>query len=502
MRKRTTHSIVVSVVTVLVTAAVLASPLPECQADAESPALTEKTIVGELAFEVYETPHPYPVGSRAGDTVWTETITRPDASYITVHFERLELAPDDRLELSDAAGQVVHTYTGHGHLGKGGNFWGLSVPGDTMAIRLIAGDAPHDSYGVRIDRFAHGFPDAGMPRDPEALCGPEDFRDAACYEVTHPTEYDRSRAVVRILMNGIADCTGWLVSCENHLITNQHCIETQSVLDNAEFQFMYQRPGCDSGTPSAELQLMGGTLLLADWGLDYSLIMPNLGGSDPQATYGFLQLDPRLPAINERIYIPGHPSGDPKRLSLHSTHPEDQSGFCEVYSTDAPPCHSGPGDIGYFCDTEGGSSGSPVLSGVNHKVVALHHCAYCPNRGTSILDVYNEIQASSTPLPLCSTEDSPACPQLQSCGGPTCVDDQPCHEVGRLKVETTEWTSCDDNGQVFTCPPGKVIKIERKDCAQCECCSTNPACFCPLDCGEAVLNWCCGTPGLRERCPS
>ena len=53
--------------------------------------------------------------------------------------------------------------------------------------------------------------------------------------------------------------------------------------------------------------------------------------------------------------------------------------------------------------TSGGSSGSPVLSSVTNKVIALHHCANCPNRGTPILDVYNDIQASANPLPGCST---------------------------------------------------------------------------------------------------
>ena len=52
--------------------------------------------------------------------------------------------------------------------------------------------------------------------------------------------------------------------------------------------------------------------------------------------------------------------------------------------------HNGRGagtDIGYYCDTEGGNSGSPVLSRETHKVVALHHCANCPNRGVRIQDI-------------------------------------------------------------------------------------------------------------------
>ena len=38
-------------------------------------------------------------------------------------------------------------------------------------------------------------------------------------------------------------------------------------------------------------------------------------------------------------------------------------------------------DVSYYCDTEGGSSGSPVLSRATNKVVALHHFGGCPNSG-------------------------------------------------------------------------------------------------------------------------
>ncbi len=47
--------------------------------------------------------------------------------------------------------------------------------------------------------------------------------------------------------------------------------------------------------------------------------------------------------------------------------------------------------MGYYCDTQGGSSGSPVLGYSDHLVVALHHCAYCPNRGVPIEAVISDL---------------------------------------------------------------------------------------------------------------
>jgi len=53
-----------------------------------------------------------------------------------------------------------------------------------------------------------------------------------------------------------------------------------------------------------------------------------------------------------------------------------------------------PTDMQYTCDTEGGSSGSPVLSRTNNKVVALHHCggACNGNLGAPIIDFYDDIK--------------------------------------------------------------------------------------------------------------
>ncbi|MDQ7087178.1 MAG: trypsin-like peptidase domain-containing protein [Acidobacteriota bacterium] len=362
--------------------------------------------VGEEVEQTITTPHPYPAGSEQGEVVWRYTLSHPGASYIAVHFDRFELAPGDTLVLSDPSGRQHHVYRERGLAGRGGHFWGLSIFGETMELTLVSRQATPGAWGLEIDRWVHGFPEGQGPPEPDALCGAEDFRDMECYKDTYPEEYQKARAVVRLLKNGSAHCTGWLASCENHIITNEHCVGSQAELDQIEFQFEYKRPACGSGTASAELQLQGGTLLEVQAGLDYALILPDLAGQDPQATYGFLQIDNRLPDIGEVMYIAHHPSGDPKRLSIESTDSHDPSGRCEVFSTTEPACTGGPvDDVGYYCDTEGGSSGSPVLSAVSHRVIALHHCASCPNRGVPIRDVYNDIQNSAHPLPPCSTCD-------------------------------------------------------------------------------------------------
>jgi hypothetical protein len=105
-----------------------------------------------------------------------------------------------------------------------------------------------------------------------------------------------------------------------------------------------------------------------------------------------LEIDNRDAAVGEQIYIPQHPGGRAKELGIYSTASADAGGVCRVYSITQAPCNgTGFYDVGYYCDTEGGSSGSPVLASSNDKVIALHHCAYCPNRGVPIDLVYAEI---------------------------------------------------------------------------------------------------------------
>jgi len=345
--------------------------------------------------------HPLSITEPEVDTAlsgeaWRETIHHPGSSYIALHFVDFDLAAGDVLSVADAEGEQQYTMTGRGKL-DAGTFWAQQIKGDTVVLSLIVGGASDLSRShFALDRYAAGYPGIApgplLPR-PEAICGLDDKQNAACYSDSHPSEYDHARAVARLYINGVNLCTGWLASDENHLITNEHCIGSSDDALNTDFEFMAEAPSCNSENcrlcHPGDLY-SGATMLRTSTNLDYTIVQ--ISSADPAALYGYLEIDPRSVVPGEQIYIPQHPDGRAKELGITSSFSGDD-GLCKIASASEPPCiGSGYQDVGYFCDTEGGSSGSPVLSAGDHRVIALHHCSDCENRAVPIDLVYEEVK--------------------------------------------------------------------------------------------------------------
>ncbi|MEN8164838.1 MAG: serine protease, partial [Acidobacteriota bacterium] len=325
-------------------------------------------------------------------------------------------------------------------------FFATHIKGDTAVVELFT-TGESGGWGYDIDKFGRGYSDeeirwfwsmgmgeemnlARPAEDTESLCGTDDTDEAKCYQDAEPEVYESARAVVRLLLNGSAHCTGWLVGSAGHVMTNEHCIGSQSQLGSIDFEFMAEGPDCATNCASSlacpgTIEASGGTLVAVDAALDYSLVLPDTAtgtGTDLAATYGYMKLRQGGAVLDERVYHPQHPAGWGKRIAVFSTYPADvtMGGYCYASSLDEPPCSGGPGDIGYWTDTQGGSSGSPVLAYSDHKVVALHHCRgsnYCTsgnpdtddrNRGVPIDAVIASLGPLVPPGALCDPYTGPA----------------------------------------------------------------------------------------------
>ena len=185
-------------------------------------------------------------------------------------------------------------------------------------------------------------------------------------------------------------CTGWLVrgSNANTMLTNNHCFDTQSETSTVQARFNYQRSTCTGTTNATASNYSGGTLLRTNASLDYTLF--TLQGN-PEATWGEYVPTSKQPSTGLAINFPQHPGGGLKRVgywenSAHTTR-------CTVSTVNATYGGAASGSqMGYGCDSEGGSSGSPIMDGGTGRIIGLHHfggvtSSPCRNAATQMRQV-------------------------------------------------------------------------------------------------------------------
>ena len=119
-------------------------------------------------------PSPYTSAVAGQAFVWETEAFIPGATWIKLRFSEFDLAPGDRLEISDASGATRHTYTGRGPKDSG-SFWALSVPGDRAEIRLYSFGS--GGRGFVVEQVARGE----HVRVEESICGSDGREDIACY---------------------------------------------------------------------------------------------------------------------------------------------------------------------------------------------------------------------------------------------------------------------------------------------------------------------------------
>lgn len=349
-----------------------------------APTWAERTKVGEERGYSAETPHPYPGGEGHRPAVWTDTVVSPGAKFLRVHFVDMKLAAGDYISVSNPNGAQFWTYTGKGLRGTG-EFWSFAVDGDTALVELHAGETA--DYGYRIDRIAHGSEALAGPEAlaPEVVCGSDGREDVAC----HPTiDVD---PVARLLFQsgGFSFlCTGWLVDGANNstLMTNNHCFSTQTEVNTLQAKFNFQKTTCGGNMNAPDTNYAGGTFLKThpvNGGLDYTLC--TLQGN-PEATWGEYVATRKRVNVGQLIYFPQHPGGQPKEIGFW----EDAAHTirCKVDTVKKTYGGSAPNSqIGYGCDSEGGSSGSPILDANTLRAIGIHHFGGvsnnpCLNSGT------------------------------------------------------------------------------------------------------------------------
>jgi lysyl endopeptidase len=373
--------------------AVLAVLLVATSAQADS-----RRKVGDERPYAAATPAQYPVGASHRPVSWTDTVASPGAEFVRVHFSRFDLPPGDFVRVSSLDGAQSWLYEGRGPQGTG-EFWAFAVDGDTALVELHTGAGAAKGRGYRIDKLGHGTESLGGQKKgdyTDVVCGTDGREDAACHASTV-----NMNPIARLLFQSGGSmyvCTGWLVAGANAntMVTNNHCFDTQSETTTVQAKFGYQRSGCGSGTVGAGTDFAGGTFLKTNTerkkgsrgGLDYT-IFTLLG--NPEASWGEYTATSKAPSVGLVIDFPQHPGGNAKEIGWW----EDGAHTvrCKVNTVNATYGGASSGSqMGYGCDSEGGSSGSPILDDATGRVIGLHHyggvtSSPCLNSGTMMSKV-------------------------------------------------------------------------------------------------------------------
>ncbi|RLN50215.1 hypothetical protein BBJ29_000509 [Phytophthora kernoviae] len=328
------------------------------------------------------------------------TVSNPLAQFISVHFKNFNLPENDYVVLraADPASTETDVLTYRGNE-TSGSFYSTALLATTIMVELFT-EAVNPGAGVQavntstclgfsVDNYQYMAEGSTLNGSKEEVCGADNSQEARCYQDSFSAAFQASNAVIRLLIKketGSFFCTGWLLGSEGHVITNHHCINKQSHASNTQFEFMAEGSGCDVNCETAygcrgKVRATYSTLIYADEALDYALVkLPvNLSWQ-----YGYLRLRSSGAQMSERIYVPQHPAGWGKRIAMKT-----DSDWGTVTSLTMGGC--AVDQVAYYLDTQGGSSGSPLLSYYDNTVVALHHCGGCPNTAINAYKLVNDM---------------------------------------------------------------------------------------------------------------
>jgi V8-like Glu-specific endopeptidase len=354
----------------------------------------------ELAYKA-ATPAAYPMGGPERPVTWSETVFSPGATFLRVHFSKLNLPDGDYLTVASPDGSENWTYTGKGPLGTG-EFWSFIVEADSAVVELHSGrmlKGRGGRYGAVIDRIAHGTEpineDGTFPS--KVICSTDGKEAAVCHTDVNV------RPVARLSFQSGGSsflCTGWLVAGSNNstMMTNNHCFTTQAEVNTVQARFNYQATACGGTTSAATTTYAGGTFLKTNSvnSLDYTLF--TLQGN-PEATWGEYTATSKSPTVNLVLNFPQHPAGRLKEIAYWKDSAHTQR--CNVSTINQTYGGSAAGtQMGYSCDTEGGSSGSPVLDAGTGRVIGIHHfggvATSCLNSATQMKHICSNAGALIT----------------------------------------------------------------------------------------------------------
>ncbi|KGT89406.1 hypothetical protein NG99_18910 [Erwinia typographi] len=296
-------------------------------------------------------------------------ITTNEFKELTVTLSDILLPKGAWIEVSDISGENSEIYNQKSlYDGSKPQIITSPINAEGVVIKLVTPGISSGNGSLILKNYS------SIQMKPRAIIGANQMKQAACYESINPAFFSKSNAVVKA--NG---ASGWNIAGGPYVITNHHVAGNVGNKIHS-LNYNYQYPECDKTTPLNILSIKTESVVIAGNGGDQDLAVYKVDSlayeeAGVEKIFGTLTINSNNTKNqlieNVPVYIAQHPWGDYKRIaSLHD---------------DGGPCHTlsgyGSNTLAYNCDTDGGSSGSPVLSQDDNRVVALHRAAGAANIG-------------------------------------------------------------------------------------------------------------------------
>lgn len=198
--------------------------------------------------------------------------------------------------------------------------------------------------------------ESGNPIVLESIITPNTLQDVGAVRGTDL--YDHARIVARVEdLSGSGFCSGFRVG-EDLFMTNYHCWEVYDC--NTQFHMYYEE-----GLPTDQQGIWKCKEVITKLErLDFALYRVEAVGTIPAGIdFPISNLSKQELTVGMPLLVPGHPATRPKQI--------DVSEQCKLTRA-IPYSWYDRDNIQHQCDTEGGSSGSPVIDRATGNVVGIH----------------------------------------------------------------------------------------------------------------------------------
>ncbi len=313
-------------------------------------------------------------------------VERTHSTFLKLHFSNIHLPQNSYVEFEYGDNVIQRE-----------NFYQINdtvvtIPSSGVNIRVrlpLLTDVEHD-FSFFLDSIEHD-------NNSRVIIGQDERKPYMCHEGSPIAEYALSSAAARI--GGWGSCS--LIGSENHVLTNNHVVESDLNLINGEIWFNWFNETCSStSTVTEPVRLKPGRILkrgISSSDNDYALFTLNefdYVNSNVKTLFGGLALSHNNPVKGENIYVPQYGDGGLRPMYIGDI---KNGKFAEILNVE-----NDGNKIVHNADTQGGSSGSPVISRVSNQIIGLHWGGGSVNVGVSAqklnIELGNFIDKSNTPI--------------------------------------------------------------------------------------------------------